>query len=70
MKHKITINVADQHGQKTQVLKGAVRKFPARLLKLLFGDFTQVYLLSPGQTVQSVDIQEIREGGQTDVKNE
>jgi len=70
MKHKITINVADQHGRKTRVLKGAEMKLPTRLLNFLFGGFTQVYLLSPGQTVRSVDIVEIKEGGQSDVKNE
>ena len=63
MKHKITINVADEDGRKVTVLKGAERKLPTRLLRFLFGDFTQVYLLSPGQTVQSVDISEVREGG-------
>ena len=63
MKHKITINVADADGRRTTVLKGAEKKLPTRLLRFLFGDFTQVYLLSPGQTVQSVDISEIREGG-------
>lgn len=63
MKHKITINVADADGRRTTVLKGAEKKLPTRLLRFLFGDFTQVYLLSPDQTVQSVDISEIREGG-------
>lgn len=63
MKHKITINVADADGRRTTVMKGAEKKLPTRLLRLLFGDFTQVYLLSPGQTVQSVDVSEVREGG-------
>lgn len=62
LKHKVVINVSDSGGRKTNVLKGADTKLPARLLKFLFGDFTQVYLLSPGQTVESVDIKEVREG--------
>ena len=45
------------------MLKGADMKLPARLVRFLFGDFTQVYLLAPGQTVESVDIKEVREGG-------
>lgn len=53
MKHKITINVADRCGRKTKVLKGAVRRLPTRLLNFLFGGYTEVYLLSPGQTVTS-----------------
>lgn len=60
IKHKIVINVSDPNGRKANVLRG---KLPTRLLKFLFGDFTQVYLLSPGQTVESVDIREVEEGG-------
>lgn len=63
MKHTVTINVADADGHRTTVMKGAEKKLPTRLLRFLFGDFTQVYLLSPGQTVQSVDVSEVREGG-------
>jgi len=69
MKHRVTINVSDPNGRKTNVLKGADLKLPSRLVRFLFGDFTQVYLLSPGQTVESVDIREIKEGGKSDVKN-
>ena len=63
IKHKIVINVSDPNGRKANVLRGADVKLPARLLRFLFGDFTQVYLLSPGQTVESVDIREVEEGG-------
>ena len=62
LKHKVVINVSDSGGRKRNVLKGADMKLPARLVRFLFGDFTQVYLLAPGQTVESVDIKEIREG--------
>ena len=63
VKHRIVINVSDSGGRRKNVLKGADVKLPARLLKFLFGEFTQVYLLSPGQTVESVDIREVGEGG-------
>lgn len=62
LKHKVVINVSDSGGRKTNVLKGAEMKLSARLLRFLFGEFTQVYLLAPGQTVESVDIREVREG--------
>lgn len=70
LKHKIIINVTDINGGKTNVLKGAEMKLPARLVRFLFGEFTQVYLLSPGQTVDSVDVREIKEGGCCHGKNE
>lgn len=62
LKHKVVINVSDSGGRKRNVLRGAEMKLPARLVRFLFGEFTQVYLLAPGQTVESVDIREVREG--------
>lgn len=63
LKHKVTIQVAKREGKPATVLRGASRRLPVRLLKWLFGDFTQIYLLAPGQTVESVDIREVEEGG-------
>ena len=45
-------------------------RLPSRIARFLFGDFTQVYLLAPGQTVESVDVREIKEGGKSNGKNE
>ena len=63
LKHKITINVSDPSGKKAIVLRGADMRLPSRIVKFLFGDFTQIYLLFPGQTVESVDVREVKEGG-------
>ena len=63
LRHKITINVTDPAGRSRKVLEGADVRLPSRLLHFLFGDFTQVYLLKPGQTIESVDIHEVTEGG-------
>ena len=68
MRHKIIINVTNEKGQKTNVLKGAIGKIPNRLIKFLFGDYRQIYLLDPGMTVDSVDVREI-EKGEKSVKN-
>ena len=62
LKHRIVINVSDPHGKKTTVLRGAHMRLPARIVRFLFGDFTQVYLLAPGQTVESVDVREVKGG--------
>lgn len=63
MKHKVSINVADRSGRKTEVVHGSRVRLPKRLLKLLFGDFCEVFVLTPGQTVESVEICELRQGG-------
>lgn len=61
MKHRVVINVSKSN-KKSQVLKAAQLTLPRRILKWLFGDFTQVYLLKPGETIQSVDVKEIEKG--------
>lgn len=63
MRHKVSINVADCSGRKTEVVHGSRVRLPKRLLKLLFGDFCEVFVLTPGQTVESVEIHELRQGG-------
>lgn len=57
LRHRIRINVMDKKA-KPQILEGAERRLPMRLIRWLFGDLTTVYLLSPGQSVESVEIHE------------
>jgi hypothetical protein len=70
IKHKVIINVTDEKGDKMEVLRGGQLKLPQRIIKFLFGDYRQVFLLDPGQSVQSVDVKEIKEGGSTDGQDE
>lgn len=63
LKHRVSINITGVGGQGKNIIAGAERRLPSRLLRFLFGDFTQVYLISPGQSVESVEIHEIEEGG-------
>lgn len=62
MKHKVVINVSEPNGKKKQVLKAAQRTLPKRIVQWLFGEYTQVYLLKPGQTIESVDVKEVQKG--------
>lgn len=70
IKHKVIINVTDEKGDKMEVLRGGQLKLPQKIIKFLFGDYRQVFLLDPGQSVQSVDVRELKEGGSTDGKDE
>lgn len=63
LKHRVKINVTDETAAKKRVLEGADIRLPRRLLRFLFGDFTTVYLLSPGQSVESVEIHEVKPDG-------
>lgn len=69
IKHKIIINVSDPSGKKQNVLKGANMKMPTRVARFLFGDFTQIYLLKPGQKIESVNVKEVMER-EREVENE
>ena len=61
MKHKVTIRVTDERGSRRAVVQGAQTRIPTRLVRFLFGVFTNVYLLTPGQSVESVNIEEVKE---------
>ena len=70
IKHKVTINVTDEKGNNVKILRGGQLTLPQKIIKFLFGDYRQVFLLDPGQSVQSVDVKEIKEGGSTDGQDE
>ncbi len=65
LNHRVTINIADRGGIRRRVLKSGVMHVPRRILKLLFGDFCEVLVLTPGRSIQGIEIHEIRNGGET-----
>ena len=72
IKHKVTINVTDENGNSEKILRGGQLTLPQKIVKFLFGDYRQVFLIDPGKSVQSIDVKEIKEkeGGTTDGKEE
>ena len=60
-KHRISIHVVDTRGKRRPVLKSRAYRFPYRILRLLFGEFSEVLVLTPGKTVDVVEIHEIKE---------
>lgn len=59
IKHRVIINMTGGTQEKGRVLEAGHVTLPKRLLKLLFGDFTNIYLLAPGQSIESVEIHEL-----------
>ena len=47
LKHRVSINITGAGGQGKNIIAGAERRLPSKLLRFLFGGFTQVYRLSP-----------------------
>ncbi len=62
LKHKVSISVARPDGGSTAVLHGGSRTFRSRLLSRLFGDKVSVIVVTPGETVETVEIKEVRGG--------
>lgn len=62
LKHRVCINVTDADGSRERVLKGGTLSLPRKIARWLFGDPTEILVLTPGQSVQSVEIREIAEG--------
>lgn len=60
LKHKVRINIADKNGNKQEILQSEHRSIPKKLLTVLFGDFCEVLVLTPGETVQGIEIKEMR----------
>ena len=70
MKHKVTINVADRAGNKQMVLQSGTISLPKRLLTFLFGEFTDVLVLTPAASVEGIEITEVESGGGQYVESE
>lgn len=63
MKHKVSINIAKPDGVSRPVVRSGTVQIRKRLLDFLFGQNMNVIVLSPGDTVQTVEIRELKEGG-------
>jgi hypothetical protein len=55
--------VTDADGNREWVLKGGTLSLPRKIACWLFGEPTEILVLTPGQSVESVEIREISEGG-------
>ena len=64
VRHKVYINVTHQDGSKNPVIRSGTMQIRSRLLNLLFGEKVGVIVLTPGNTVETVEIKEVKEGGE------
>ncbi len=62
LKHKVTINVTSPDGIRSPVLQSGSGKIRSRLLNLLFGEKMGIVVITPGDSVETVEIKEIRKG--------
>ena len=63
LKHKVTINVAKPNGEKSSVIQSTRKTIRTRMLDFLFGKKASLLVITPGDSVETVEIKEINEGG-------
>lgn len=65
LKHKVRISVSRPQ-RKSEVIRSGSREIRSKLLDFLFGEKVGVFVLTPGRTVEMVEIRELPEGGDDD----
>lgn len=63
LKHKVRINITRPDGRKDAILRGGSRSIRSKLLNYLLGEKMNVLVISPGDSVQTVEIKELDEKG-------
>lgn len=62
MKHKVCINIAKPNSVPTEVIRSQTMQIRKKLLNFLFGEKVDVLVLSTGDSVQTVEIHELKGG--------
>ncbi len=62
MKHKVTISVTRPDGIRSPVVHSGTQQIPRRLLNWLLGDPVGLIVIAPGESVETVEIRELKEG--------
>lgn len=70
IKHKVCINIAKQGGTPSPVIRSGTIQVRKKLLDFLFGQQVSVLVLSPGDSVQTVEIHEMKGGENHDKRKQ
>jgi hypothetical protein len=70
VKHKISINIAKPDGTPSPVVRSGTMQIRKRILDFLFGQQVNVLVLSPGDSVQTVEIHELKGGENYDKRKQ
>jgi hypothetical protein len=63
LKHKVCINVSGESGVKTPILRSGQKTIRNKALDFLLGGKIGVFVLTPGRSVEVVEIRELPKGG-------
>lgn len=59
LKHRVNITVSDNDGNRQPILQAADRWIPRWLARMLFGNYQQMYLITPGKSIEDIQIKEV-----------
>ena len=62
MKHKVKINLVTNENKRQQLYADRTLSLPRRIVRLLFGEATQILIMQPGQSVKTVEFFELPDG--------
>ncbi len=62
MKHKVRINLVTNENKRQQLYADRTLSLPKRIVRLLFGEATQILIMQPGQSVKTVEFFELPDG--------
>lgn len=62
LKHKVCINIAHSSGNPNPIIESGTLQIRKRLLNFFFGEEVKVLVLTPGDSVETVEIREIKGG--------
>lgn len=65
LRHKVKINVSDGKGEKQEVVSGTTCKLPRRILRFFLGELSDVMVITPGKSVEGIEIREVGEEDET-----
>jgi len=68
LKHKVRISMGRTGPGGSEIIRSGSRTIRSRLLNFLFGEKVGVFILTPGRSVETVEIHEIAEGGEHRVR--
>ncbi|WP_366923847.1 hypothetical protein MFMK1_000763 [Metallumcola ferriviriculae] len=69
LKHKVTINVTKPGGDRKPVIESSKKTVRSKMLDWLLGKNLNLLVITPGDSVETVEIKELKEGGVSHEQN-
>lgn len=60
LKHRVRVQLTDTEGNKETVIQGGIRNLPRKIAQWLFGENMEILVLTLGQSIELVEIHEVK----------